>query len=186
MMHQICAEPSLDDLLKDTAMGLLMRSDGVSEGDIRGLLRRKAASRPRLRSLAARLRRWLRPASVIGLLAAVFIGLPAAREALWPPAAAIRSDLVAAAVEVARPISPRPTDAELHAIQRHFAAFDATVDASAWPQIAVTLRHLDRAACGEVLGASRRIEGLVVVELERYRSAADCADDNAMTWSITP
>jgi hypothetical protein len=186
MMHQLCAEPSLDDLLKDTAMGLLMRSDGVSERDIRSLLRGKAASRQRLPSLAAHLRRWLPPASVIALLAAVFIGLPAARQVLWPPAATIRSDLVAAAVELARPISPRPTEAELQAIQRHFAAFDASVDASAWPQIAVTLRHLDHATCGAVLAASRRIEGLVVVELEHYRSAADCTENNAMTWWITP
>lgn len=186
MAHQLCAEPSLDELLKDAAMRLLMRSDGVSEGDILGLLRRKAGSRQRWPSLVARLRGWLRRASVVGLLAALFIGLPAARDVLWPPAAAIRSELVAAAVELARPMSARPTEAQLHAIERHFTRFDATIDASAWPQITVTLAHLDRATCDAVVSAARRIDGLVVVELEHYRSIADCTEDNAMTWWITP
>jgi hypothetical protein len=31
-----------------------------------------------------------------------------------------------------------------------------------------------------------RLDGLVVIELERYRSDRDCSDDNDMTWWILP
>jgi hypothetical protein len=34
-----CAEPSLDELFRDIAVQILMRRDGVTEGDIRALLR---------------------------------------------------------------------------------------------------------------------------------------------------
>jgi hypothetical protein len=189
MMNECCAEPSLEEVLKDAATRLLMRSDGVSESDVRGLLRRVAAKlSPRTSDPAAsRLPgRRLRPTWLIGLLAVAFIGVPEAHQALRAPSATIRSELTAAAVELARPVAARPTEGQLSAIRAHFPARDATVDASAWPQIAVPLQHLDQGTCGEVLGAARRIEGLVVVELERYRSAADCGQDNDMTWRITP
>jgi hypothetical protein len=189
MMNECCTEPSLEEVLKDAATRLLMRSDGVSESDVRGLLRRVAAklsprtSDPGASPLPGRR---LRPTWLIGLLAIAFIGVPEAHQALRAPSATIRSELTAAAVELARPVAARPTEGQLSAIRAHFPARDATVDASAWPQIAVTLRHLDQGTCDEVLGAARRIEGLVVVELERYRSAADCGQDNDMTWRITP
>ena len=38
MGNGCCAEPSLDELFGDSAMRLLMRRDGVTEGDIRALL----------------------------------------------------------------------------------------------------------------------------------------------------
>jgi hypothetical protein len=37
-MNEGCAEPTLDDLLSDSAMWLLMRRDGVEESDLRVLL----------------------------------------------------------------------------------------------------------------------------------------------------
>ena len=38
MFNRRCIEPSLDELFGDAAMRLLMRRDGVTESDIRGLL----------------------------------------------------------------------------------------------------------------------------------------------------
>ena len=38
MFNERCTEPSLDELFGDSAMRLLMRRDGVTEGDIRALL----------------------------------------------------------------------------------------------------------------------------------------------------
>jgi hypothetical protein len=38
MSNERCAEPSLDELLGDVAMQLLMRRDGITESDIRALL----------------------------------------------------------------------------------------------------------------------------------------------------
>ncbi len=38
MFNKCCTEPSLDDLFSDFAIQLLMRRDGVTEGDIRALL----------------------------------------------------------------------------------------------------------------------------------------------------
>ena len=40
MCNERCAEPSLDELFGDSAMRLLMRRDGVTESDIRALLRK--------------------------------------------------------------------------------------------------------------------------------------------------
>jgi hypothetical protein len=39
MLNQCCVEPSLDELFDDLAMQLLMRRDGVTESDVRVLLR---------------------------------------------------------------------------------------------------------------------------------------------------
>ena len=38
MFTGCCTDPSLDELFGDTAMRLLMRRDGVTESDVRGLL----------------------------------------------------------------------------------------------------------------------------------------------------
>jgi hypothetical protein len=38
MFNERCSEPSLDELFGDSALRLLMRRDGVTEGDIRALL----------------------------------------------------------------------------------------------------------------------------------------------------
>jgi hypothetical protein len=189
MMNQLCTEPSLDEMLGDGVIRLLMRSDGVKESDIRKLLRPKATGPLPHHSEAGASgtpSRWRRPTWLIGLFAVALIAIPGARQVLQSPAAAIRSELTAAAVELSGPVGSQPTAAQLNAIRRHFAAGDATLDASAWPQIIVTLHHVDRDTCSDVLGAARRIEGLVVVELERYPSIADCGEDNDLTWLITP
>ena len=38
MFNERCSEPSLDELFGDSALRLLMRRDGVTEGDIRAML----------------------------------------------------------------------------------------------------------------------------------------------------
>src|SRR5215510_8734751 len=38
MFNGCCAEPSLEELFGDVAMQLLMRRDGITEGDVRALL----------------------------------------------------------------------------------------------------------------------------------------------------
>jgi hypothetical protein len=38
MLDQSCVEPSLEELFDDLAMQLLMRRDGVTEGEIKALL----------------------------------------------------------------------------------------------------------------------------------------------------
>ena len=93
---------------------------------------------------------------------------------------------MAAAAELASPAGPYPTEAATRAIQRHFRMHPATLQTKFWPQVSVTLHHLDKTTCAEASIAARRMEGLVVIEIEGYRSAKDCGDDNAMTWSILP
>jgi hypothetical protein len=189
MMNQLCVEEaSLDEVLKDAATRLLMRSDGVSESDIRGLLRRVADGlsrrKPRARAVHAS-RRWMSPTWLAGLFTLAIIGVPAAYEASQSPAEAIRGALTTTAIEIVRPASSHPSKAQLASIERHFPG-DATVDASSWPRVAVTLRHLSQATCERVLDTAQRIEGLVVIELQHYRSAVECGSDNEMTWRITP
>ena len=118
--------------------------------------------------------------------AAAVVGGNAVLEASRPPGDAIKRELVAAAAELASPAGPYPTDAATRAIRRHFRARPAIVQTNLWPQLSVTLQHLDRTTCVDASSAARRMEGLVVVELEGYRSTKDCADDNDMTWSILP
>jgi hypothetical protein len=55
-----------------------------------------------------------------------------------------------------------------------------------WPLVSVTLRHIDNATCVDASTVARRMEGLVVVELEGYRSTEACGVDNAMTWRMLP
>lgn len=50
----------------------------------------------------------------------------------------------------------------------------------------MTLHNVDQNTCSDAAAAARRIEGPVVVELENYRSAADCGASNDMTWWIMP
>lgn len=68
---------------------------------------------------------------------------------------------------------------------RHFNA-QASIGAALWPHITVTLHNVDQNTCSDAAAAARRIEGPVVVELENYRSAADCGASNDMTWWIMP
>ena len=104
---------------------------------------------------------------------------------LVSPGRAIRDELKSAAADLQQ--SPvRPDDATLRRLRRHFPRHAATIDARAWPQIAVTLHGLPRDTCRAASATARRIEGLVVVELERYRSAEECGAINDMTWRFMP
>jgi hypothetical protein len=133
--------------------------------------------------------RWSVLAAHLCSLALVTAALGGGNELLnsWrPPGDAIRRELVAAAGELASPVGPYPTDAATRAIRRHFRSHPATLRTKFWPQVSVTLQHLDKATCLGASSAARRMEGLVVVELEGYRAAKDCGDDNDMTWRILP
>ncbi|HKW52564.1 MAG TPA: hypothetical protein VJO12_02650 [Stellaceae bacterium] len=126
----------------------------------------------------------------LGMWAALILGLglvlaSTLGAALVSPGRAIRSELTSAAADL-RQSHARPDDAALRRLRRHFSRQSATVDARAWPQVAVTLHGLPRDTCREAAGAARRIEGLVVVELQRYRSADECGATNDMTWRFMP
>ncbi|HWG79702.1 MAG TPA: hypothetical protein VN681_08010 [Stellaceae bacterium] len=104
--------------------------------------------------------------------------------ALMSPGRAIRGELTSAAADLQEPRA-KPDEAALRRLRAHFA-HHATVDARAWPQVAVTLHGLSRGTCRAAAGSARRIEGLVVVELERYRTADECGATNDMTWRFMP
>jgi len=114
------------------------------------------------------------------------VGGNEALKASRSPGQAIRSELVAAAAELTSPAGSYPTEASTRAIRRHFRAHSVTLQTDLWPLVSVTLQHLDKVTCVDASIVARRIEGLVVVELEGYRSAEDCGADNAMTWRMLP
>ena len=131
--------------------------------------------------------RWARHLWALAVAAAVLVGGNEVLKASRSPGDAIRSELVAAAAELASPLGPYPTEAAKRTIRRHFRAhYPATLRTEFWPQVLVTLHHLDKTTCADASIVARRMEGLVVVELEGYPSAEDCGDDNAMTWWILP
>lgn len=130
--------------------------------------------------------RLARPLSILVLLAVAIVGGNEALTALQSPGQAIRSELVAAAAELISPAGSHPTEASTRAIRRHFDEHSVTLQTDLWPLVSVTLHHLDKATCADASTAARRIEGLVVVELDAYRSPADCGADNAMTWRLLP
>jgi hypothetical protein len=105
--------------------------------------------------------------------------------ALTSPGRAIRGELESAAADLDQSYA-RPDDEALRRLRRHFPHRAASVDARAWPQVAVTLHGLPRDTCRAATGSARRIEGLVVIELERYRSADECGAANDMTWRFMP
>lgn len=140
---------------------------------------------PRRAALAAPLRRLPRSLWVLILVVGAFFAGQQLLLALQSPGQAIRTALAGAAAEVQSP-RVQPTQAVRQAILRHFRGYAATLDARAWPQIAVTLHGLDMTTCRDAESAARRTEGLVVVQLEAYRNAADCRGRNDMTWRIMP
>jgi len=105
--------------------------------------------------------------------------------ALQSPGKAIRGELESAAAGL-RSARPAPDEAALRRLRDHFPRRAATVEARAWPQVAVTLHNLPRDTCRDAARAARRIEGLVVVELEHYRTADECGATNDMTWRFMP
>jgi hypothetical protein len=130
--------------------------------------------------------RFARPHSILALVVAAAIGGNAALQASRSPGQVIRSELVAAAAELASPAGPYPTEASTRAIRRHFSEHSVALQTDSWPLVSATLQHLDKATCVDASTTARRMEGLVVVELDGYRSAEDCGTDNAMTWRILP
>jgi hypothetical protein len=71
-------------------------------------------------------------------------------------------------------------------VQQHFSGQPTTIDTRYWPQLAVTVQGVDKSSCIEAAQIAGRMEGLVVVQLEKYRSAAECGESNDMTWWILP
>ena len=130
--------------------------------------------------------RFTRSLGTLALVTAALVGGNEVLKASRSPGDAIRSELVAAAAELTSPMGPYPTKAATRAIRRHFRAHPAALHTEFWPQVSVTLQHLDRTTCVDARIVARRMEGLVVVELEGYRSAKDCGDGNDMTWWILP
>jgi hypothetical protein len=132
-----------------------------------------------------RLRRMQRPIWALLGLAAVVIGGQQIHLATQSPGEAIRAALVAAADEMLVPATAQPSRDALQAVGRHFGA-GATVAAELWPHVTVTLHNLDRATCVDAASAARRIERLVVVQLEKFGTDSECGANNDMTWWIMP
>ena len=127
------------------------------------------------------------PRSILALLGlvAVIVGGQQVSVAMQSPGETIRAALVAAAADMRAPETAQPSRDMLQAVGRHFDA-QASIGAALWPHVTVTLHNVDRNTCVDAAAAARRIEGLVVVELEKYGSVADCRASNDMTWWIMP
>ncbi len=138
--------------------------------------------------LTAPLRHVPRFAWLLALAAAAFIGAQQVAVALQTPAQTIRGELQSAAAETRARLSFQPPTAEdQRAITQHFRAYPVTVEAARlWPQVKVTFHGLDRNTCLEAQSVARRMEGLVVVDLQGYRLPSDCMAANDMTWWIMP
>jgi hypothetical protein len=132
-----------------------------------------------------RLRRIPRPILALLGLAAVAVGGQQLSVAMQSPGETIRAALVAAAADMRAPETAQPSRDMLQAVGQHFDA-QASIGAAFWPHVTVTLHDVDRNTCVDATAAARRIEGLVVVELEKYGTAADCGVSNDMTWWIMP
>ncbi|HUK58490.1 MAG TPA: hypothetical protein VLV50_04605 [Stellaceae bacterium] len=133
-----------------------------------------------------RTRRLARPLRTFAAVAAAS-GALALLVASEPHGGAVRGDLKAAAARL-RDMPPNAAGANVaSALAREFPDQSATIDPTGFPaSVSVTLHALDRASCAAALRTARRIEGRVVVQLETYRSSADCTDRNEMTWRLMP
>jgi hypothetical protein len=130
-------------------------------------------------------RRASRSLRVILALAVAVMLAGALGPAVQSPGQAIRGELESAAATL-RSARAAPDAATLRRLRDHFPRHAATVAARRWPQVAVTLHNLPYETCRDAASAARRIEGLVVVELEQYRSADACGATNDMTWRFMP
>ena len=101
---------------------------------------------------------------------------------LLSPGQVIRSELKSAAADLRR----AQGGPDIAALRRHFPRHAATIDAKRWPQVQVTLHGLPRDICIDAARDAARIEGLVVIELERYGSGQQCAASNDLTWRFMP
>jgi hypothetical protein len=135
------------------------------------------------RTLGPRMRHWL-----FSLILAAILSI-AGYEAyfgLQPSGMVIRHDLVRAGVEVARLPWSTPIERVQQAVSRRFARYRASVDASRFPDsVTVTLLDLGRADCRAAHLAATRIEGQVVIAMERPLETS-CQDRTSITWRIMP
>lgn len=130
--------------------------------------------------------RTARAFGALGLVAAAFFG-GGIWHALESPGQAIRAELSAAAADMTSAPANLPPEELERSVKRHFVGEDVTIDPAGFPaRVAVTLHGLDRGACADAASVARRIEGLAVIELQGYRSAADCGEHNDMRWQILP
>ena len=130
--------------------------------------------------------RTARASGALGLIAVAFLG-GGVWHALQSPGQAIRSELAAAAVDMASAPANLPSDDLKRSVKRHFIGQEVTIDPAGFPtRVAVTLHGLDHSACIDAASVARRIEGLAVIELQGYWSAADCGEHNDMRWQILP
>ena len=130
----------------------------------------------------ARLGSWVGAFVIIALALAAAYRLPDSSAPGW----AIRSELLGAAGELSWQIVADPTEQVRQAMRRHFREVDVEVDTTHRPNVLVTLRDLDRAACEGAVRDDDRSVYAACVALERPRSPADCGERNDMTWWIMP
>jgi hypothetical protein len=107
--------------------------------------------------------------------------------ALRSPGAVIKDRLRAAAAELKHAPGTLPDEPSLRVIPGYFRRWRATIDSTGFPtDVTVTLHGLDQATCRDAVTRAGRIEGPVVVELERYHAVTDCGEANDMTWRLMP
>jgi len=123
---------------------------------------------------------WLAALVAVAVIAGYTLTL-----SLQSPGTTIRHELTQAAGEMHWP-GAEPRQSDLSAILGHFADHRATLDTAFWPDAIVTLHGLDRATCIDAKTVAGRIEGLVVVELDRHTAAAECRATNDMSSRIMP
>ena len=136
-----------------------------------------------IKTLGARWGGWMfAPLAIAMLIAGDEIHI-----ALRTPGDVIRHELIAAGSELERLSWSTPSDSVQHSIARHFTGHGATVDTTGFPVfVAVTLHDLGRDACLDARRVARRIEGRVVIAVDRRTDAEPCRDDTTMTWRIMP
>jgi hypothetical protein len=134
------------------------------------------------RVVGAELRHWL---WALVASASVLIGVYGAHLALEPPGAVIRHDLVRAGADVARLHWSAPSERVEEAVSRHFPGYRVSVDGARFPSyVTVSLHDLSDADCRGAHRFADRIEGLVVVAMERPDTT--CAFGRSLTWRIMP
>jgi hypothetical protein len=107
--------------------------------------------------------------------------------AFEPPGLELRHELQGAANELGRQAILAPIPDLAQDIRGHFREANVAVDLRRdWPNVAVSLGDVPRPVCASAVREAGRIDGLVVVSLQHYRSPADCRAANDMTWLLMP
>ena len=121
------------------------------------------------------------------LVAAAILGAYQLFLALQSPGQVIRRELIAAGAEMRSMPWRTSPDRIREGIQRHFAGYSVTVDPAGFPAYAkVTLGGLSRDVCFDANLIARRIEGDVVIAIEKASVGQICRDDAEVTWRIMP